>query len=444
MIIGVFTPNGIGPWPWFVAIVVGSALRYSLLIMRGEPRLFELSIWLFVYLFMGLAPLIQIRTGSYPETTPGMLIGLEGRSAAVIIVGTLAFAFGAWLWRGKATATQVRDISAHATYRLACCALLFSWWYIHATAGSLFADRDTYGMARAALWPNPVIGSLVGALSTTPLLVSAAATIVLYKRDRKAGVRLLIVAEIITLAVVVNPISGARIAFGSVFLSLIAMLGGFATSRGFRISAIVVVTCMVLVFPYADAFRHGAPSGNLFGKGDPVQAMTKGDFDSFAQITNTVSYVDNHGVTYGRQALGVALFWVPRSLWSGKAEDTGVLLARDRQYGFTNLSAPLWSELFINGGWLVLMLGMGGLGCILRRQDQIRIASTNVGVSGSILPFSMLIVLRGSLLQAIAGFAAVILFSSFVSRRPSELPVGGDDAILTQLGGREAARSGPR
>ncbi|MCD5350965.1 O-antigen polysaccharide polymerase Wzy [Kineosporia mesophila] len=424
-----WTDSSTGPWKWFLALSVLAALRYSVLVAVGAPRLYELTFWLFVYLFLGLAPMVQIRMNAYPETTPGMLTQIGGRSAAVIVIGVLAFMVGALVSRpsGETGASRVRIVDANAAMKLSFFSLVYTLWYIHAVGPALFSDRSTYSVARSLLWPNPAVGSIVSALATTPLLVSTAALLIVYKREPKGSLKLLIAAQIVTLMLVVNPVSGARIAFGSVLLSLIAMLGGFGTSKRFRISAITVLIGMSLIFPYADYFRHGAEGQSAFGKGNPIEAMTKGDFDGYAQVTNSVNYVDNHGVTYGNQALGVVLFWVPRSIWPEKADDTGVVLAADRGYGFKNLSAPLWSELYINGKWAALALGMALLGWVLKRQDNLRVRLPEVGVAGTILPFTMLIILRGSLLQAIASFAAVILFSLFVTRSVLDVQPGARD-----------------
>src|SRR5207253_291263 len=149
-------------------------------------------------------------------------------------------------------------------------------------------------------------------------------------------------------------------------LAVLTALGGAATAQRIRKLGLFLAVGLVLVFPYADAARTTDGTGD---KGGPVQALASADFDAFCQITNTVSYVQDLGATQGRQLLGAALFWVPRTLWAGKPQDTGIVLADFRTYKVTNLSAPLWAEFFINGQWLLLVAGMGALGFVLRRLD---------------------------------------------------------------------------
>jgi hypothetical protein len=192
-----------------------------------------------------------------------------------------------------------------------------------------------------------------------------------------------------------------------------------STPRRFRIVAVSAVFALIVVFPMADAFRYSA-GGEIKAAG-PIEALTSDDFDSYAEIDNTVLYVDRLGSTEGRQALGVVAFWVPRSIWPDKPVDTGILLADFRGYPFKNLSAPLWCELYINGVWPALVVGMFGLGWLARREDD-RVEATlrrsrAPGVYACILPFYLFILLRGSLLQAMAALLVILVCGWFVLRR---------------------------
>src|SRR5512139_3325899 len=59
-------------WVWSVPVLALSGLRLAWLIGAGERRLFDLTVALFFYFFLGLAPLVQIRVGKFPGTTPDM------------------------------------------------------------------------------------------------------------------------------------------------------------------------------------------------------------------------------------------------------------------------------------------------------------------------------------------------------------------------------------
>ena len=153
---------------------------------------------------------------------------------------------------------------------------------------------------------------------------------------------------------------------------------------------------------------------------NPLISLSSGDYDAFAQLNNTLLYVGQSGITWGKQALGVVLFWIPRDIWPGKPVDTGVLLANFREYRFTNLSAPLWAEFYINLGIVGGIFGMILLGYWMRRSDDRTSVLLGSGkrptLVALILPFYLIMILRGSLLQAMA-FLALMTLCTFVVRR---------------------------
>ena len=159
---------------------------------------------------------------------------------------------------------------------------------------------------------------------------------------------------------------------------------------------------MLLIFPLADAFR-ASTEGQLKAT-NPIQSLLTGDYDSFAQLMNGYLVGARDGIVPLKQFSGVLLFWVPRTLWTAKPVDTGGYIAEGRGYSFTNLSAPLWIEFYLNGSWLLLAVGMFALGFALHRWDTRLNAELTFhrmpGLLGCILPFYLMILLRGSLLQA--------------------------------------------
>jgi hypothetical protein len=186
------------------------------------------------------------------------------------------------------------------------------------------------------------------------------------------------------------------------------------------------LAALLVVFPLADAFRVSQQAE--LKAGNPIQSLMSDDYDSFAQLMNGYLISIRDGVAPGRQFYGVLLWWVPRNMWPDKPVDTGIFIANMRGYGFTNLSAPLWVELFLNGGWLVLAVGMFALGFGLHRWDtglDSQFQDYHMpSVLGSILPFYMLILLRGSLLQAASFLFFIVVFAAFVRQPKSSARPG--------------------
>jgi hypothetical protein len=343
----------------------------------------------------------------------------------VVLVGIAAFCVGLALAmpaRGWSSGWTISD-KPHLgrTVMLAAFALAMDAYFISRVGlGTLFSSRGDFLDAVEQNWSERSMAALLSAVTTMSLLVAFIALVNLVRRQqtREWPLIALTVAVGLALMITVNPLSSPRYVFGTVALAMAATFGLFATARRFRGIAILWVVVLIVAFPLADAFRYS--SSAEFKSSSVVESLTSPDFDAFAQINNTLLYVDNHGITNGTQAAGVLLFWVPRRFWPEKPSDTGVLLSESRRYDFGNLSAPIWSELFINGGWLALIVGMIGLGWLVRSRDAGIERSLQraraPGIIDCVLPFYMMILLRGSLLQAMSYLIVIVGSTIFVSR----------------------------
>ncbi|MFC7574203.1 hypothetical protein [Klenkia terrae] len=430
------TPGPRNPgWLGALVVLVLVGVRYSWIVGRGEQRLVEMTVWLFTYVFLGLAPLVQLREGVSPETTPEVYGAFVAESLLVVGLGSLSFAVGCGLrtLRSGGRGARLRTIGPAIAGNtqvgvprglrwLGLGSLLLTAYYLVQVAPALFTSVDQLGAQMAAVWPNTATQGIVQALAIMPLLVTVVSmTLLRLRRPRPVwttGEQVVYWTAVVALVVTVNPLNSPRYVFGTVALSLAGALGLYATGRRFRAVAVGAVLGLLVVFPVADAFRDTSTPGGI--EISPLSALEGGDFDAFAQIDNTLLYVDQYGTTEGRQALGVALFWVPRAVWTEKPEDTGVLLADFRDYSFDNLSAPLWAELFINGGWVAVGIGGLAFGWWARGRDDAIVTrlrrSRAPGVVDCILPFYFVFLLRGSLLQAMANLVVMLACAWFADR----------------------------
>lgn len=415
-------------WIWALWVMVLAGLRLAWLVAQGAPRLFEMVFWVFSYLFVGVAPVSQFRAGVYPGTTPNIDTSLNGPAMLVVWVGLAAFVVGvAVATIRKPFPAQRLSVPLVVPHRLYVALVLITAWVLYYVAkigpGSLVATRQTRGSHESAAWPVSTITAIVIAVAALAPVIGFAAVMRL-RRQRKAAGRPAPVWWAVLMAVLVlavdNPISMARYISGTAILSMVVALGATLRPRGYRWLAVGLLVGFVFVFPLADLFRYNSTSGQEKPTSF-AETFQSPDFDAINQINNTLAYVRDNGVTKGKQVSGAVLFFVPRNVWPGKADDTGVLLADYRGYTVTNLSAPVWTELFIDGGWWWMAAGMGALGYALRRLDSQAIARMEVfhapGLLAGTLPFYLVIMLRGSLLQSMAGFTVLSLTALAVSRR---------------------------
>lgn len=415
------------------AILIVAGLRFAWIVGVGQQRLAEMAFWLFTYVFLGLAPFVQYRTGETPATTPGVDFRLNDSTVVVVLVGVAFVCVGmaARTYRTKSTEMAAPRPTVSPTearvYAFTFCAFLVTSYYVASVGpAALFTSREGLVRSQAALWPDPALRIVIIAASTMPLMVAVVALLKL-RRNRgekpKTEATAVLVIALAALFLTVNPITSPRYVFGTVLLAVLTAAGMSATKRRFRVVALTALAGIVIIFPVADLFRYSdsthVKSSNVF------ESLTSPDFDAFSQINNSVRYVERHGVNYGEQSLGVALFWVPRSVWPEKPMGTGPLLAESQGYSVSNLSAPLWAEFYVDGAWLALAIGMFGTGWLIRRGDERAITALKreavPGVLACIMPFYLIILLRGDLMQAMS-YLLVILLACWAVRSRTSSP----------------------
>ena len=140
-------------------------IRLSLLWVRGMPRLFDFFFWLFVYIFMGIAPTAQIRSGLISTTTPGWTSALDMPTAGMIVLGVACYEIGRLVWillehRRIDRGGPARRSRGHKVARARSCSP--SHWCSVRTSCRSSVHRiprkpGGVGAAREAAWPDPAV-----------------------------------------------------------------------------------------------------------------------------------------------------------------------------------------------------------------------------------------------------------------------------------------------
>ncbi len=420
-------------WLVTLLIMVWGGIRLSLLWVRGVPLLFDFFFWIFTYIFMGIAPTVQMRSGETSTTTPGVNASLDMPTALIVLFGVAIYEVSRlWWWfiRGRRARHDMRGaVSTARALILVGIGLLFSFYFISRIGvGPALGSRDAAFAARTAAWPDPPVRAVFYALATYPLLVAIGALVQVRHDVHNAVWRWALTAcmgiGLVTLVTVVNPISSARYTFGTVAFALAVYAGALRTRFRVRMTLLGTIVAFLFIFPIADAFRRSevrVVRSGFFG-----EYRANPDYDSFWQIANALSYWVDGLVEPGRQLMGSLLFWVPRSIWPDKPADTGVVLAQYRGYSFENLSAPIWAEMLVNGGIVAVALGFLVLGPLIAAMDaRLRLVFSTNGwwaITGAVLPVYMTILLRGSLLQATGTLVVSIACLIWVRQAPARTP----------------------
>jgi len=453
------------------ALCVYAGARLGHLIAQGKPRFLSFMFWTFVYIWFALAPFLQIDANRFflaqDVLGRGFSGALQTRGMALIWVGLVAFEIGSVVAsKGRvrippAPAPGERRplLSQRRVQLLAIAALVASIIGLVRVGGpsTLFTSRSDLGSALGFGQSTVLQSSLWSTLLRFPVFVAAflAVTLIRHPRGRPwsqlpVGSRVLFATTVVAAVVINNPISSPRFLVGVVYGAL-AFAAIQPRDRGvIRVTMVGLLVTLLVVFPYLDLFRRGSDA-RLNRVGIQENILEKADYSMYSQVMTGQQYVDRYGHTEGRQLAGVAFFYVPRSIWTGKPQDTGDTIHDALGYpDRLNQSSPLWVELYVDGGYALVVVGFVAYGYVLTSLERRRLveAVSLLAASSCLVPLVasyQLFLLRGSLLGAVPRFLTLVVLARlmFVRRSvgprhrpavPASTRAGSTRAAATRVG----------
>ena len=269
--------------------------------------------------------------------------------------------------------------------------------------------------------------SLPRALGLGVLLISLTLLVQRWRNNKKIAPSVLVILLFaVGINAIVNyPLSLARFWIFGFLISLIWIAFPLVTAS-WRSAFLISMTVMQFtIFPLFSQITRGTGWIGGLDIESIRRYMRYGDFDGFQSIVNSLLYIQENGFEMGRSLVSVALFFVPRSFWENKASPLGVGAADYMGYAFTNLSAPIYGELYADFGLVSLILGMMFIGWGISVADGyynhlVRRKRFGVGVLlvGTLAGF-IIIILRGSLLGVVSPIATlfgVLIIASWLSK----------------------------
>src|SRR5689334_15367945 len=154
-------------WP-ALACTTLAGLRFAWVVGSGERHLFELVIWLFAYVFMGLAPLMQSQNDYSINTLPGLDVSYANEAYLVTFVGMLAIIIGSWAARRRPDRRQQTRwaLSPQRANLLSLIALGAAAYFVAKMGFSLlFGSRFGFAARLQEVWPDQAVASLVAGLA---------------------------------------------------------------------------------------------------------------------------------------------------------------------------------------------------------------------------------------------------------------------------------------
>jgi hypothetical protein len=271
------------------------------------------------------------------------------------------------------------------------------------------------------------------------LFLPSATLLILLQETVRSGRKLLFsrvcVLLLLLLLVLIteNPYTEKRNALGPLYIALLLVaFPGFFGSWAKRM--LLLVGGMVLIFPAITIFTHNHQQSI----GDVTLTQVSDrlmdhyfsiNYDSWANIYTAIEIAGAHGVQWGHQLLGSLLFFVPSGIWSGKPLATGIYLANylsvNYSMWFTNLSAPLIAEGYLDFGFVGVILYAGAAAFAVTLLNKVALRSSKwvsypLAVYGAVL---LMIVLRGSLMISL-GFASAALLAFVIASAMLSVQLG--------------------
>ena len=240
----------------------------------------------------------------------------------------------------------------------------------------------------------------------------------LFGHQHKSASALLFFLAFITMA----PTAVARFAAAAIYLPILLTLFPFLRKKNYY--AITLVFGLLVVWPFLSIFRYFDVNESFSFSLGIKEMFESGNMDSFSSLARVMKY---DIVTYGRQLLGVLLFWVPRFLWVHKPIGSGAFLAQTINLDFENLACNYFAEGYINFGLVGVVAYSIVLAIVLARIDNMFWNSTQFGKSNSAfftcfyyMSLGLLFfILRGDGLSSFAytvGFSVALCVSRFILR----------------------------
>jgi hypothetical protein len=434
-----------------LAIVIWSTLRLVYSGFNGKRRLTLMCFYVFVYVFLGVQPLMSVWSGTFPYDER-IADDLVISTIALIIVGMVSFEAAYHVSkrdrrRDGESGVEVRLIRPQPIW------LSALWLGIVVAVAMVIAAVFRYGpglylgVRGGGLTFNPAQGAELSQtqwLIVVPGLRALLATLLfisiyLWKgrrsyawpryKVRRLGFTLVFLA-LINL-IVSNPLNTARLWSGAVLVTAVFLSIRWKGPRSYLAWSLAACLGLLVVFAGVDPRRMIAQP---LLRGEPVTLGStatvikesvqnlQGDsnFDAFQMIALTKRYADNTGYSFGHQVLLPLFFWVPRSIWPSKPIGTSDVVAESLGFSSTNVASPLWAEGYANLGILGVILFLGIFGRFARSSDDFLIRTT--ATTGPMLPTiasaffaaNTFILLRGDLatgtmyLQMIIGLTVMI------------------------------------
>lgn len=377
-------------------------------------------VFLFMFIFMFVSPLIQYIKNAFPWWNTYLLTEEKIIYTNLIIllfilvyIGIYNRIFNNILKRHKFKNEEIKNISF--VMRIFFIATVFCSLYIILKTGlsNLFARATNVLQIDSSSF-----GLIVSKTFRAVPIVYIAMNLLFVIKNKYVYRKIQFILCTI-LGIIVNfPTATARFWMAGIYLGILIIIK--RKIKNPYLFKIMIFIGILVIFPAINAFRNSnfqEVISNGISIPKAADSFVSGDFDSYSMLVRSILYIDSYGVTLGVQLLGNLVFFVPRKIWPTKPIGTGAMIGESLGWEFTNVSCPYIGEGYINFGILGVLLFAIILALITKYGDKcyenvIRIDNSKVTFIEVVYPFSvgfLFFILRGDLLSSLSYYIGFMI-----------------------------------
>ncbi|WP_320113085.1 O-antigen polymerase [Draconibacterium orientale] len=338
-------------------LIIAFSLSKSL---KRDKRTFSVNkfLWIYVLIFWGVAPLFQYIFQQFPWNIQiSKIAAFKANSLILLFIFVYSFFYKKFAGNSSPGTKSGLPIIPFRIKPFGIVLVLLIQTgiliFFYLNYGGIYFLRgeatgaDVIGGSQAI---HLIISQVFRAFSTIITVV----LVINYKFNKSLPAFTVLLVSLIILLLTNFPLSIARYMAGAFYLAIF-----FVYKPAFKRKNIVVlglIFLLLIVYPAISVLRNLSNIENFAYAGASVESFLSGDFDNYSTLSMTIQYVKEQGITFGRQLLGVLLFYVPRSIWPQKPVGSGAFVADSQNMVFTNISSPIVAEGYINFGLFGIFL----------------------------------------------------------------------------------------
>lgn len=387
----------------------------------------ELVYWVFQYIFMFFAPLVQYSYGDFPW------YNWTNHSNILILANILILLWNLIFWtvtkyniqkNGKlkrnlpgffcdSEETACINISKYlcVVVTMVSCLITIQFVIRNGISNIFMSSRNTDFVT--AETTNSSFALLSSKFLDAWVNITAIFNYLYY---RKTGKKKLFIISIVCVIIYLFPTRLSRYMIAVVYLGLLLLCSNWIKRKSHFFW--IYLLSFLIIFPLLENFRYKTLAEvNILDSlkylfTNFFRGYLGAHYDAYSMLCSVLKYLGEYGSTYCHQLLGVFLFFIPRNIWKTKPFGSGYMISKALHYSFNNVSCPLIGEFLINFGYVGVIIGAIIFGYIVKTCDRYFSDINKSGIRHSeycIIIAFMAFILRGDLLSSFAYIMAYII-----------------------------------